>query len=358
MSFIRVCIVGCGRISTLNALGYLEHPDAKIVAVCDLDRRKAEEKAQEWGADKVYTDYAEVLKDEEIDAVELLIPHHLHCSMTIQACEAGKHVSLQKPMALSLAEADLMVEAAEKAGVKLKVYENFIWYPPLVKAKSLIDAGEIGEPVSIRIKSNAGRADLGWEVSPETWAWRMNEETCGGGPLVFDDGFHKFSLAMYLMGEVEKVTAWIDRTELVPGVAYQDSPAMIMWKYKDSKRYGIMDIVTSKDMFINTDYYSIDERVEVTGTKGVLWITRCTAKMLQIPTLIVYRDGQTMSYENLRDDWADSFIDSTKDFIDCIQHDREPKLNAREGREVLRFTLAAMESAKRSQEVYLDRMPS
>ncbi|WP_276358203.1 Gfo/Idh/MocA family protein [Cohnella caldifontis] len=357
MSLIRVCIVGAGRISALNALGYLEHPDAKIAAVCDLDRSKAEEKAKEWGADKVYTDYAEVLKDDEIDAVELLVPHHLHCKMTIQACEAGKHVSLQKPMALTLAEADLMVEAAEKAGVKLKVYENFIWYPPLVKAKELIDAGEIGEPISIRIKSNAGRADLGWEVPQEAWAWRMNEETCGGGPLVFDDGFHKFSLAMYLMGEVEKVSAWIDRTEIVPEVYYQDSPAMIMWKYKDSKRYGIMDIVTSKDMFINTDYYSIDERVEVTGTKGVLWITRCTAKMLQIPTLIVYRDGQTTNYENLRDNWADSFIDSTKDFIDCIKFNREPKLNAKEGREVLRFTLAAMESAKRKQEVYLDQMP-
>ncbi|MGI6776672.1 MAG: hypothetical protein ACOX7R_01180 [Acetivibrionales bacterium] len=73
--------------------------------------------------------------------------------------------------------------------------------------------------------------------------------------------------------------------------------------------------------------------------------------MLQIPTLIVYKDGRTISYEGLRDDWADSFIDSTKDFISSIKNNREPKLTGEEGREVLRFALAALQSAKLNRQV-------
>lgn len=356
MNKVRVCIVGCGRISSLQVLGYLNNPDVEIYAVCDLNEERAKQRAKEWGAKKIYKDYNEVLKDPQVDAVDLIVPHNLHCKMTIQACKAGKHVSVQKPMAMNLKEADQMIEAAKKAGVKFKLYENFVFYPPYVKAKELIDAGEIGDPISIRIKLNAGRQDLGWDVEESTWAWRMKEETCGGGPLVFDDGYHKFSIAKYFMGDVEKVFAWIDKTDVIPGVFYEDAPAVITWKYKDGKRYGVMDVTFSKDLYINTDYYVCDERVEITGTKGVLWVTRCTAKMLQIPTLVVYKDGKITSYEGLRDDWSDSFIDSSKDFINCIKNNTEPRLNGEEGREVLRFALAALESAKLNRQVYLEEL--
>ncbi len=354
MKKIKVCIVGCGRIATLNVQGYLNHPDASLYAVCDKNPQVAEDFKKLYQAEKVYTDYEDVLNDPEIDAIELLVPHHLHCLMTVAACNAKKHVSVQKPMAMNLQECDQMIEAAQKNNVKLKVYENFIFYPPYVKAKELIDQGVIGTPITMRYKMNAGRQDLGWKVNPETWGWRMQEEACGGGPLVFDDGYHKFSIARYLMGDIEKVFAWIDRTEVVPGRFYEDAPAMITWKYKDAKKYGFLDITYSEDLFINTDYYSCDERVEVTGSKGVLWVTRCTAKMLQIPSLIVYRDGQTNSYDCLRDDWSDSFVDSTKDFIAAIKEDREPALSGYEGREVLRFALAAIASSQQHQEILLE----
>ena len=294
------------------------------------------------------------------------MPHHLHCSMTVKACEAGKHVSVQKPMALSLEECDQMIAAAKKAGVKLKVYENFIFYPPYVKAKELIEQGEIGEPLTIRIKMNAGNNKHGWTVDPATWAWRMEESKSGGGELVFDDGNHKFSIARYFMGEPESVFAYIGKS-MMEGETfikkdgteipfYQDAPSMITWRCKGGKRYGVFDITWSKDLEINSDYYACDERVEITGTKGVLWITRCTGKMLQVPTLILYRDGQTIQYDNLRDDWADSFIDSTRDFIEAIQHDRPPVLTGEDGREVLKFSLAAMQAARENRPVEVDTM--
>jgi len=156
------------------------------------------------------------------------------------------------------------------------------------------------------------------------------------------------------MGVIEKVTAWIDRTDVIPDEFYEDAPAMVMWKYKNAKKYGFMDITYSEDLFIDTDYYSCDERVEVTGSKGVLWVTRCTGKMMQIPTLIVYKDGQITTYEGLRDDWSDSFIDSTKDFIDALKNNRESKLSGEDGREILKFALAAVQSSKEKREIYLD----
>ena len=106
MNPIRVAIVGCGRISDLHVLGYKGREDARIVAVCDTNLSHAKSKAKEWGVEKVYSDYQQVLNDKDVDVVELLTPHHLHCPMTIQAAQAGKHISVQKPMALSALEAD------------------------------------------------------------------------------------------------------------------------------------------------------------------------------------------------------------------------------------------------------------
>ena len=156
MSKIKVCIVGVGRIASLNVLGYMDNPDAEIYAVSSRSEEKGRKAAEEWGAQKVYTDYDEMLKDPGIDLVDLLVPHNLHYEMAVKACLAGKHVSVQKPMAMNLEEADRMIRAAKEAGVKLKIYENFIFYPPYVKAKELIDQGVIGEPITMRYKMDAG----------------------------------------------------------------------------------------------------------------------------------------------------------------------------------------------------------
>ncbi|MDY6867204.1 MAG: Gfo/Idh/MocA family oxidoreductase [Chloroflexota bacterium] len=111
MKTIGIGIVGCGRISDMHALGYRDREDAKIIAVCDTNRRRARKKAKEWGAEEVYKDYAELLANPKIDLVELVVPHHPHKPMTVQAAQAGKHISVQKPMALTAAEADQMITA-------------------------------------------------------------------------------------------------------------------------------------------------------------------------------------------------------------------------------------------------------
>jgi predicted dehydrogenase len=213
MDELRVGCIGTGRISDLHALEYLANDRARIVAVCDVDPGLAQQRGQAWEVpgDRVFVDYRDLLSLPEVDLVEILLPHHLHYQATLDAAAAGKHISLQKPMALTVAEADEMIAAARDAGVIFKVFENFIFYPPVQRAKALIEAGEIGDPLTIRIKSNSGTSPTQWEVPISAWAWRFTPEQCGGGPLVFDDGYHKFSLAWFFMGPTEEVHAWIGK---------------------------------------------------------------------------------------------------------------------------------------------------
>ena len=95
-------------------------------------------------------DYEQVLNDPNVDAVELLTPPQHHATMTVDGLDAGKHVSCQKPMCTSVAEADVMVAAARSAKTKFRMTENCIYYPPILKAKELLDAGAIGEPSLVR----------------------------------------------------------------------------------------------------------------------------------------------------------------------------------------------------------------
>ncbi len=375
MEKLRFALIGCGRIATLHVAGYKDRTDAELYGVYDKNKAAAEKFAEEHNIPKVYDSYEEVLADPTIVGVEILVPHHLHCDLTIKACEAKKHVSVQKPMALNLEECDKMIEAAKKNNVKLKVYENFVHYPPYLFLKDLINKGEIGDVVGIRYKMNNGglmscntpasklRAKgvceekldpTGWKVDTLSWSWRLNDSLSGGGPVVFDDGYHKFSLFIDLLGGVEKVVAWIDETKILGGVC-QDCPAVVMWKYADKKVYGVWDITSSESLYIKGKYYTCDERMEITGSRGVVWLTRCTAEMLSdVAPVILYKDGKVTEFWDFPHDWQDAFINSTHDFIDAIKEDREPILSGEKGREVLQFALATLDSSRQNKEIVIN----
>jgi len=353
MKPIGVAIVGCGRISGLHQLGYQGMEDARIVAVCDLNKEIAENQARQWGVDKIYTEFGQVLADPSVDLVELLVPQHLHAGMTVEACRAGKHVSVQKPMANSASEADRMIEAAKKAGVMLRIYETFIFYPPAVQAKKMLLAGEIGEPQMLRMHVSTGSTEGGWEVPMDAWIWRFDKELCAGGPLVFDHGYHLFSLARYLMGPVERVYAWIDHTEILPGVNL-DAPATIMFQFKAPRRYGVFDVEHTPNTQMPSDYYVDDDRIEIIGDKGMIFINRYTARTIDLPELMLYKDGKTTPVPVDRVDWSHAFIDCTRHMIDVLRNGGDPVLDGPTGKAVLQFTLAALESAKTGKEVRPD----
>ena len=265
MNKLRVGFIGTGRISDLHAMGYLQDARTTIVAVSDVNRELAVKRGTAWGVpeNRIFADYHDLLSLPEVDAVEILLPHHLHRTAAVEAARAKKHVCLQKPMALNLAEADQIIEEAKRERVILKVFENFVFYPPVQRAKALIEAGEIGDPLTIRIKSNSATSPNAWEVPLSAWAWRFNRAENGGGPLVFDDGHHKFALAWHFMGQAEEVHAWIGATELPEGVVL-DAPGIVSWKFPGN-RYGSLEVVNSKEMTVDTRFYAQDDRIEITG---------------------------------------------------------------------------------------------
>lgn len=358
MNLIRVAIVGCGRVSDLHQMGYRGREDARIMAVCDSNKARARKQANAWGVDRIYTDYHQLLEDKEIDLVELLTPHHLHCAMTVEACRAGKHVSVQKPMALSSAEADEMINAAHQAGVILRVYENFVYYAPAIRARQMIEAGEIGALRAIRLHVSTGTVDTSWNVPLSAWLWRFNEKQSGGGPLVFDHGYHLFSVAYYLGGPVERVYAWIDKTPVsqAGGMVSIDAPAVIMFQYKVPRCYGTLDVEHTPKMRIHSLYYADDNRIEIIGEKGILFINRFTAKTLDLPELMLFKDGKTLPIPVDGVEWHDSFIAATQDCIEKLKSGNQPKLDGPTGKAVLQFSLAALESARTGKEVQPDKV--
>jgi predicted dehydrogenase len=220
----------------------------------------------------------------------------------------------------------------------------------------MIDAGEIGEVRAIRMHVNSGTGDTSWKVPLSAWLWRFNEKQCGGGPLVFDHGYHLFSVGYYLGGAVEKVFAWIDQTPVkeAAGIVKIDAPAMIMFQFKAPHRYGQLDIEHTPKMRIYSDYYADDDRVEVIGDKGIIFINRYTAKTVDLPALMLFKDGKTTPIPLDNVEWHDSFTATTVDFIEKLKTGGHPRLDGHTGKAVLQFTLAALQSAATGREVRPD----
>jgi len=347
---INVGIIGCGRIADLHALGYRGNAEARIYAVCDNDRDRAEARRVAWGAERAYTNHHDLLANPDVDAVEILTPYEMHEPMVIDALKAEKHVAVQKPMTMSLASADRMVLAATLAKTVFKVTECYVCYPPIVLAKKLIDEGAIGEPAGMRIKYICSPHG-GWDVPAATLEQQLEKAAKGFGLETFDHGHHEWATAWYLLGAVERVSAWIDS---VDGVL--DCPSTIMWKYRDGKRYGTIDFMYASQMHMPTKYYSNDEWYEVTGSNGLLLINRGTGNILEGPAVSLFDGQRWRHFSNVASDWSEGFIGATHNFIAAIQGEEPARLTGEAGREILRFALAIARSARRRREVYLDEL--
>jgi predicted dehydrogenase len=356
---IRVGFVGCGRIADLQCLGYLEHPRAEITAVCDVDEARARQRAAAWGATRVYTRLEDLLLDPRVDAVEILTPHHLHEAHARAALEAGKHVSLQKPPTRTLAEFERLAATAARSGRSFRVFENFQYYPPHRKALELVEQGAIGVPLSIRLKTAAGRFDEGWKIEPATQAWRHDRARCGGGATTFDHGYHCFHMAqLFIPAPIDRVHAFVHWTQVGEN-AFVDGPALISWSYAGRPpRYGSWEVIASLAMRVRSRYYVSDDRMELHGSEGILWVNRCTGQLLDEPSVVLYREGETRAFHDLATDWSESFRLGGRDFVDALLEGRPAPQSANRARETLVFALAAARSADEGREVTLAEVTS
>jgi predicted dehydrogenase len=350
MEKLNIGIIGCGLISELHAVGYRDNPKVRLHAICDLDQQLVADRKEEWKVERAFTDYRELLADPALDAVEIITPHKAHERMTIDALDAKKHVALQKPMTTSLQSADRMVAHAKKSGLVFKVTDSYVCYPPIVLAKKMIENGEIGEPQMLRMKVITSPRG-GWEMPVASYDWRLDEFSEGRFSETFDHGHHEWATAWYLMGEVERVGAWIDS---VDGVL--DNPVTIMWKHKQGKRYGVCEFVYAEQLHIPSKYYPNDEWFEITGSSGVIFIRRCTGNIHGGPAVSLFGNDGWKHYDTVKSDWVEGFRGALDNFADAIAGEAAPLLTGEQGREILRMSFGIYDAARKRRDVYLEEL--
>ncbi len=208
MRKVKVGIVGCGGIANQKHLPAIQkNGNYEIIAFCDIDEAKAVAAKEKFGtADaRVYTDYTELVKEKDIEAVYVLTPNKSHAAISIAAMKAGKHVMCEKPMAKSYADAKLMLETAKETGKLLTIgYQNRYRQDSLY-LKRACENGDLGEIYYARAHAVRRRA-------VPTWGVFLNEEEQGGGPLI-DIGTHALDLTLWMMDnyEPESVTGSVYR---------------------------------------------------------------------------------------------------------------------------------------------------
>lgn len=215
MKKLKIGIVGCGGIANNKHLPAIKkNGNFEVVAFCDIIKEKAEEAKEKFGIPKarVYTDYLELVKEEEIEAVYVLTPNKSHSFISVAAMKAGKHVMCEKPMAKSYADAKLMLDTAKETGKILTIAYQNRYRADSTYLKRACENGDLGEIYYAKAHALRRRA-------VPTWGVFLNEEEQGGGPLI-DIGTHALDLTLWMMDnyEPESVTGSVyhklsDQTE-------------------------------------------------------------------------------------------------------------------------------------------------
>ncbi|MBW7882593.1 MAG: Gfo/Idh/MocA family oxidoreductase [Caldilineaceae bacterium] len=223
---IKIGMIGYGGIGRVHAMGYRSLPfhyalpagTIQIAGVATSRPETARAAAAELGCDFWTGDYRELLAREEIEVVDVCVPNDLHAEIVEAAAAAGKHVYCEKPLAVSVAEGKRMVTAAAQAGIKTQMTFNFRFFPAILRARELMDAGFVG-----RIFSFRGRYYRSSYISAaKPLSWRLRKDVSGGGAL-FDLGSHILDVLYYLLGDFASVQASLDtlirERPVAPGAA-------------------------------------------------------------------------------------------------------------------------------------------
>jgi predicted dehydrogenase len=192
---MKVGLVGAGGISNRHMTAYMEHPDrVQLTAICDVVEPLAQEYANKTGTKTIYTDYDAMLREADIDAVDICTGHRAHAPLAIAAAQAGKHVITEKAMAHTLQGCRDMIESADKAGVTLMVAQQLRYSADAAAVKQLIEDGKLGD-------IQAARTHLIMQGPQKSW---MNDGEAGGGVLMLNS-IHHIDLLRYYVGDIKRV---------------------------------------------------------------------------------------------------------------------------------------------------------
>ena len=386
VSDVKVGLVGLGLVSKSHIKAYMAHPSATIVAVCDLDDTRAKAVAKEFGIPKYYTSYDQMLADPEINTVDITTPTVLHAPMSIAAAKAGKHIHCEKPFCIALEEGQAVCKEAEKHGVTLMVGESYVFMTSAMKARQLIDAGEIGKPQQIRERfgawvERAGALDTpGRQIADDHRGWRADSKRAGGAgfPWMYDHCVHFFATAQYLMNDsrIREVYAlksdlsWMNdarRHAIDHSGAAADIPIMT-WTYEDPACQGIW----MRAEALNGKYdpmYGFS--VSIIGDKGMIEVLGEGGRGLhwrgQDVHLVLHRKNKetlTFRFDEGGDEiwqsdvsyYSRAHLNQIREFVDALVRGHAPRYTGLDGLRDVQTTMAAICSAKEGIAVKVDEV--
>ncbi len=315
MNKVRVGIIGCGRISERRHVPeYASHRNAEIIGYFDFRKEKAAALSREYGG-RAFDSVEELLADPAIDAVSVCVANNAHADIAIKALNAGKHVLVEKPMAMTVADCEAMLEAAEKNDRFLMVAQNQRFNTGHLRAKELIEQGIIGKPLTFKTTFGHGGPER-WcaeddgtgRISSDIWFFDKNVGVMGA---MADLGIHKTDLIQFLLGErITSVSAKIMTLDKKTGdgkpIELEDNAILI---YTLSS--GVVGTMT-----VSWTYYGEEDNSTVIfGTKGVMRLYDNSPHTIQINTdrgdHIYYDLDTMMTNENQRNSGViRAFVDS------------------------------------------------
>ncbi|MBA4495985.1 Gfo/Idh/MocA family protein [Paenactinomyces guangxiensis] len=335
---IRYGIVGCGHIAKKHVAAIEAVEGAKLVAVCDTNA----ERLAEFAKDGIegYTDFADLLQTD-IDVVCICTPSGLHPKLTIQAAEAKKHVIVEKPMALTLEDADRMIEACERNGVKMAVVHPNRFRPAIMELRRQLNQGAFGKIGHANATVRWNRNQAYYDQAP----WRGTREMDGG--VLMNQAIHNMDLLLWMMGDVEEVFSY-QATRLRKIEAEDTSVSVIKFK---SGALGVLEAAV-------TIYpKNLEESLSIFGEKGTAIVGGPTANWIK-----------HWKFENINDEEAEAVIRRIEndpfgvpghqciiqDLTDAIKEDRTPVVSGKEGRKALSLVVACQQSAETGKAVRMD----
>ena len=254
---LRLALVGCGGIARAHLYGINHHaPRIEVVALVDSNIEAAKQMSERVDA-PYFSSMAECFETVDVDAVDLMLPHNIHEWGVGEVYKAKKHLCLEKPISTDIASAERILQGARDAGIKLMVAEQAQYWLDVVRARELIDAGEIGEVIT-------GRAmfyDPLGDFDPDNLPWRFNYEQRGGG-ITVDGGAHWIRPMRMMLGEIESVCAATSRH--VPEME-GESLAHSLLRFESG-------VIGTFSAVHNTAPFGRSDDFRITGTQGEIVI--------------------------------------------------------------------------------------
>lgn len=340
---VGVGIIGSQFISSIHVESLKQVPEAVIVAVMSPTPGNAKQFAETHNIPKYFTQLEDMLALEEVHMVVVGAPNYLHCDITLKAAKAGKHIVVEKPLCLNMAEADQMIAACKEAEVKLMYAEELCFTPKYVRLKGLLDSGSLGDPIIFKQseKHDGPHSDHFWDV-----------ERSGGG-VTMDMGCHAIQFFRWLNANNPVVSVYAHMSTTVHRHRTKgDDNAILILEFEN----GVTAIAEESW----TKLGGMDDRAEIHGSEGVAYADVLQGNSIQTYSnkgigYAVEKAGNTIGwsfvmYEEL---WNYGFPQEMAHFVDCVRYDKQPLVTGEDGKMVLQIIQAAYESAGMGKKIKL-----